>query len=138
MDEIHARALPRIFKKTDLRRMAEHLASEQAGGSGLLLVAEEQGKLVGFIRLKIERTPDNPLLQPRRYAKINDLGVSATHRRRGVGKMLMRAAEQWAAEQGMDEIELNVWEFNRAALAFYQSLGFETARRTMLKKISRP
>jgi ribosomal protein S18 acetylase RimI-like enzyme len=52
--------------------------------------------------------------------------------------MLMRAAEKWASEQGMEDIELNVWEFNRAALAFYRSVGFETARRTMLKKISRP
>lgn len=138
MDEIHTRALPRIFKKTDPNKITEHLASGQAGRPGVLLVAEERGKLVGFIRLKTERTPDNPLLQPRRYAKINDLGVMAAYQRRGVGKMLMRAAEKWAAEQGMEEIELNVWEFNRAALAFYQSLGFETARRTMLKKISRP
>jgi ribonuclease HI/GNAT superfamily N-acetyltransferase len=139
MDEIHARALPCIFKKVDPRQMVEHLASEQAQGETmLLLVAEDRGKMVGFIRLKIERSPDNPLLQPRRYAKINDLGVTAAYRRRGVEQMLMRAAEKWAGEQGIEEIELNVWEFNRAAAAFYQSLGFETARRTMLKKISRP
>jgi ribonuclease HI/GNAT superfamily N-acetyltransferase len=138
MDEIHARALPRIFKITDPHQMAEHLSSGQAEESSVLLVAEDRGKMVGFIRLKIEHTPDNPLLQPRRYAKINDLGVTAAYRRRGVGQILMRAAEKWAAGQSVEELELNVWEFNRAALAFYQSLGFETARRTMVKKFSRP
>ena len=138
MDEIHARALPRIFKKTDPRKMAEHLSSEQAGGTSVLLVAEDQGKIVGFIRLKIERSPDNPLLQPRRYVKIKDLGVTGEYRRRGVGRILMKAAERWAGEQGIEDMELNVWEFNRAALAFYQKLGFDTARRTMSKKISLP
>jgi GNAT superfamily N-acetyltransferase len=36
-----------------------------------------------------------------------------------------------AKEKGFDRIELNMWEFNRDALAFYESVGFETYRRYM-------
>ena len=38
---------------------------------------------------------------------------------------------RFAKEKGFHRIELNMWEFNRGALAFYESIGFETYRRYM-------
>ena len=37
----------------------------------------------------------------------------------------------WAREQGYRRLELNMWEFNEDALAFYEALGFSTYRRYM-------
>ena len=39
--------------------------------------------------------------------------------------------KEYAKEKGFHRIELNMWEFNKGALAFYESVGFETYRRYM-------
>ena len=36
-----------------------------------------------------------------------------------------------AKEKGFSRIELNMWEFNQDALAFYEAAGFKTFRRYM-------
>jgi ribosomal protein S18 acetylase RimI-like enzyme len=33
------------------------------------------------------------------------------------------------------DIELNVWEFNRGAMAFYRQLGYRTTSRKMSKRL---
>ena len=48
----------------------------------------------------------------------------------------MATAERWAAERGLHEIELSVWEFNQGAIAFYTELGYVTERRKMRRVIS--
>jgi ribosomal protein S18 acetylase RimI-like enzyme len=48
----------------------------------------------------------------------------------------MAHAQRWATERGLREIELNVWEFNQSAIAFYEALGYVTERRKMRRIIS--
>ena len=67
----------------------------------------------------------------RRYVVVENLIVSVKSRRIGVGKALMSAVHQWAAENNAREIELTVWEFNEEALAFYEALGYAPMRRRM-------
>ena len=47
----------------------------------------------------------------------------------------MAAASDWAQAKGAAEIELAVWGFNRDAAALYESLGYQTTRRTMSKSL---
>ena len=44
---------------------------------------------------------------------------------------MIRFIREWAKEQGFRRIELNMWEFNRGALAFYEAAGLATYRRYM-------
>ena len=37
----------------------------------------------------------------------------------------------YAREKGIRRLELNMWEFNQDALAFYEAAGFSTYRRYM-------
>jgi ribosomal protein S18 acetylase RimI-like enzyme len=37
----------------------------------------------------------------------------------------------------VNEIELNVWQVNRGATAFYERLGYEIIRRTMKRAVSK-
>ena len=41
----------------------------------------------------------------------------------------------YAKEKGLYRIELNMWEFNKDALAFYEAVGFATYRRYMEMKL---
>ncbi|MEL6139818.1 MAG: GNAT family N-acetyltransferase [Cyanobacteria bacterium J06628_6] len=52
--------------------------------------------------------------------------VTPAHRRRGIGTALMRQAHQWASKNGYGSVSLQVFESNRAALALYQKLGYES------------
>jgi len=52
------------------------------------------------------------------------LAVSPAHRRKGLGRALMAAAEAWLRARGAPKIQLMVREGNDA-LGFYQALGLE-------------
>lgn len=84
-----------------------------------VLVAEEDGAIVG--RLSLARDP-HPASR-----HVADLGlmVAASHRRRGVGRALLRAAEEWARSAGVAKLELHVFPWNEAGLALYEACGYE-------------
>ena len=72
-----------------------------------------------------------PTLRSRKYAYVNTLAIGREHRRQGVGRMLMELVREWALGQEISDIELNVFDFNRAAVALYESLGYRTMSRRM-------
>jgi L-phenylalanine/L-methionine N-acetyltransferase len=84
-----------------------------------VLVAEDGDEIVG--RLSIVRD-SHPAC-----AHVADVGimVARDRRRRGVGKALLRAAEQWARGAGIRKIELHVFPYNDAALRLYESAGYD-------------
>jgi ribosomal protein S18 acetylase RimI-like enzyme len=51
--------------------------------------------------------------------------VAASHRRRGIGRALLEAAEEWARAVGVKKIELHVFPYNEGAIALYEQLGYE-------------
>jgi RimJ/RimL family protein N-acetyltransferase len=50
--------------------------------------------------------------------------VASSHRGRGVGRALVDAYVEWAANVGAHKVSIEVWPHNGAALALYQSAGF--------------
>ncbi len=53
------------------------------------------------------------------------LAVHPAHRRKGLGKQMMAAAENWLRERGAPKIQLMVRSDNDDVIAFYQALGLE-------------
>jgi L-phenylalanine/L-methionine N-acetyltransferase len=85
-----------------------------------VFVAErDDGRLVG--RLSVARDP-HPA-----SAHVADLGlmVAMGARRQGVGSALLGAAVQWARGAGVRKLELHVFPWNEAAIALYETFGFE-------------
>jgi L-phenylalanine/L-methionine N-acetyltransferase len=85
-----------------------------------VFVAEwDDGTLVG--RLSVGRDP-HPA-----STHVADVGlmVALDARRQGVGKALMQAAVDWARQAGVRKLELHVFPWNKAAIALYDSFGFE-------------
>jgi ribosomal protein S18 acetylase RimI-like enzyme len=52
------------------------------------------------------------------------LGVDPDQRRGGVGRALVRAAEDWCRSRGAPKVNLLVRSENQAVLAFYAALGY--------------
>ena len=67
----------------------------------------------------------------RDFLDIDEFCVDAGHRRQGIASALIAFIRAWAREEGYKRLELNMWEFNREALAFYEAAGFTTYRRYM-------
>jgi len=135
VDALHREHLPHLFQEPDgpVREKAYYLALTTDENVGLF-VAEAGKTMVGFIQAVIEDTPDHPLLVPRRFSVVENIVVKADFQHHGIGRILMNAAEAWALARGATSIELNVYEFNEAAQAFYRQLGYITQRRRMVKE----
>lgn len=87
----------------------------QAGGA---VLAWEDAQAVGSARFR----PEEDALYVGRVA------VLPSHRRRGVGRQIMRYMEMLAVERGYRSVRLGVRMQLPANLAFYQRLGYEIMR----------
>ena len=137
VDTLHRDRLPHIFQKPagpvrDREYILGLLADENTG----LFMAEVEGQAAGFVHVLVRDTLPIPVLVPRRRAFVDSLAVKQEFRRRGVGRALMDHAHRWAIAKGAADIDLNVFEFNQPAIAFYQALGYETSTRRMVKDLS--
>lgn len=99
------------------------VAAEVAGGSRHLLVAWQDGALVGTVQLDCG-TPDN---QPHR-AEIAKLMVDPAARRAGIGRALMLRAEQAAQRLGRTLLTLDT-RADDAGERLYRSLGWREGGR---------
>lgn len=93
----------------------------------LLLVAEENSEIVGFLFGFLDPSP----VLKRPTALLDALFVCEEHRSKGIGKALALRFREWAKEQGVYAIELKVMSQNTAALRLYESLGFSETKKYM-------
>ncbi|MEH2249134.1 GNAT family N-acetyltransferase [Nostoc sp.] len=75
-------------------------------------------------------------VQGNRHAHIFILYVVPEHRRRGIGRALMRYVENWAIQRGDRQIGLQVFQSNKPALNLYNQLGYQTQSLWMVKFLS--
>lgn len=104
---------------------AEVAALIDDGAVGELLVAEEDGVIVGVLAASWQRA----IHVPGRYATIQDLWVERRWRSRGIGAALVAALAARARERGVGRIEVGLPREDFPALhqteAFYRGAGFE-------------
>jgi N-acetylglutamate synthase-like GNAT family acetyltransferase len=86
-----------------------------------LLVAERDTGLAGMVLCSVGTTST---LNPAPAVVISHLTVAAGSRRAGVGRVLVAAATQWAAECDIDHVKVAVYAGSREANRFFARLGF--------------
>ena len=128
---LHAAGKPEVFRPGFSPELQAHVYTLHAAPGHAILVAEGEDAIVGFACLKLVDHPGSPYRLPQRYLDVDEFGVDERSRRQGVGRALFEAVREYAKSQGVSRIELNMWEFNQEALAFYEAIGFSTYRRYM-------
>jgi len=131
----HSQLLPDRLQLIEPIMTLEWYQEKLANPTMALLVAELEGQVVGVALVQLMSNPDDPIFRPRRYAYLDEIGVLAEHRGQGIGRRLVQAAQAWALEQDVKELELYVWEDNTGAIEFYERLGYRTFRRAMKKRL---
>lgn len=96
---------------------AAHIARLENSRDGILLVAKEDGKIIGDASL-------NRL--PRRMSHRGDLGMAVAKKywNRGVGGRLLRGILEFARENSFEIIDLQVRSDNSSAIHLYEKYGF--------------
>ncbi len=135
-DAVHRAALPDVFRKPDGPvRTVEYVATVIHDPDSALFVAEQGQTIVGIVHVAAYESPRSPITIPRQYGRIDNLVVRGESRGHGIGQALLERAEEWVREKGLSAVELNVWEFNRPAIRFYENRGYCTSRRWMRKTL---
>jgi len=81
------------------------------------------GPVIGWVHVFVKQTAES---DPQ--AEIGGLVVDESHRERGVGKLLMSHAEQWARTRGLRSVYLRSNVIRKDAHTFYRSLGYRVVK----------
>ena len=136
VDKLHRDAHPERFRKPVVTgRSSEYFETALEVPGAFLLVAENDGVVIGFAEAYTKYAADYPIFQPRKWMLIDGIAVDKSYRRTGAGQALFDELIRRAKISDTHQIELNVYEFNEPAYNFYKKNGFETICKTMGKKI---
>ena len=100
---------------------AEQIRDLSVSGWDAIVLAEADGIVVGLLASHRCRM----LQYARPVMRITALVVGRNARRHGVGRLLMRHAEQIAVAEGCEFVELTSAAHRAEAHAFYRSIGYE-------------
>ena len=103
-----------------VNKTAEQLAKLMQSGNDKILVAEVNGKVVGYLHLN-----SYDLLYAEHIKNIMGIAVDPEYRRAGIGSMLLRTGESGARKTGASAVRLVSGENRSDAHAFYRSIGYE-------------
>jgi ribosomal protein S18 acetylase RimI-like enzyme len=87
--------------------------------SDLILVAEMNGKVVGYIWGRVEK------VMKEKSGKVQEIIVTSQQRGKGIGKALMKQMLNFFKEKGCIISETEVFVENVAAIKAYESAGFK-------------
>jgi GNAT superfamily N-acetyltransferase len=101
-----------------------------------LFVADMDSRIVGVAEVYLRHDEASAAKQGCHYGYLQSLMVDAAVRGHGIGTELVAAAERWAWHQGATEMRLDTWEFPAGPLPFYEGVGYQTLRRTLVRSIN--
>ena len=120
----HHAADPRRF--IDVNRpeagYGRFLVSQISNPDSLVLVAEHEGKVVGYIFADVEPTNWMELRGP--CGVVQDVYVDEVARHLGAGRALMRGAIDWIFSKGRTQVVLLTKSRNEHAQHLFTALGF--------------
>jgi ribosomal protein S18 acetylase RimI-like enzyme len=127
LNAVHHAALPGLFApggEPERHRAHWRQGVEDVVGGFASFLAEVDGQAVGLVVVRVQEETAS-VFQPSTRAAITSVAVLPAWQGRGVGRRLMRHAEEWAVAQGAQDLQLVVAAFNTRALALYRELGWE-------------
>ncbi len=131
VNDLHVAGRPAHFRPGFNAELQGHLYERFEADESDVLVAAVDGEVAGFATVQYVHRPESPYTLPLDFYHLEEFGVDAAFRRRGVATALVEYMKADAKTRGFTRLDLDVWAFNDSALAFYEAAGFTTYRRYM-------
>jgi len=120
---LHHKHRPDLFKADGTKYSREQLEKIYADENRPIFVAVADSSVVGYCFCQITRYKNSTVSHDCTELYLDDLCVDENIRRQGIGQMLFEEAKNFAEQIGASRLILNVWEFNEAAIKFYENCG---------------
>lgn len=131
VNDVHVNGRPDIFKAGFDDALKNYIYEIWNAENKDIFVAERDGIICGFACIQYVDRSETPFMAARKFYSVDEFGVDEKFRRQGIATELIEFIRSEAKRLGMNRVELNMWEFNEGALAFYEAVGFKTYRRYM-------
>lgn len=127
LHNLHVKNRNDIFKATDSPMKEEYFKDLLNNKDAKLFVIEnlENSEIVGYSNLKLMNTPNIDIVVKSKYIYIDDFCIKQAYKRKGIGKKLFNFILEYAKQQGVESVQLNVWSFNEDAIEFYNFMGMK-------------
>lgn len=106
-------------RQITLKQVEEMLDSYAGSDNSLLIGAEAEGRLAGYLSVQGGKVRRN------RHSAHIVVGILQEAQGIGIGNVFFERMDTWAAAQGIVRLELTVMAHNERALRLYQKSGFE-------------
>jgi len=131
VNDVHTKGEPQIFKKGFPEELQNYIYSVFDNPLKKIVVYESDGIICAFAVIHHITKTETPFMYERDYLDIDEFGVDEAFRRKGIATEMINFIRDYAKNEGFSRLELNMWEFNKGALEFYEAVGFATYRRYM-------
>jgi ribosomal protein S18 acetylase RimI-like enzyme len=132
----HAKNEPDIFKKNNPESdTKERFTSDIENENLIYLKAKIDDKIVGYISTRIVQQQNHFFYNDFNLGRIEQIYTLPSFREQGIAKKLILETELLLKKNGIFEMELFVWSFNKSALNLYSSLEFKSKMARYSKKL---
>jgi len=127
--QLYALASPKKREKAMKKKAKQRIYSKNS----LALIAEANGKIVGYLTASIKTKPE--------YFKVNKVGhihqlfVKPAFRKKGLGKALFKEAEKFFKQKGAEWMEVEASVKNLPTKETYKALGLREFETIMIGKV---
>lgn len=138
VNNVHAEGRPDFFIKDKQKYTETEIIDQLHDKTKLIFVYTDENDLVlgySFCQIKEYKNINN--IHPHKCLYIDDLCVDEKYRRQHIGQSLLEYVEEYARNNNFYTVELNVWECNSSAKAFYERMGMKVLKIGMEKIIKR-
>jgi GNAT superfamily N-acetyltransferase len=128
-----------VRELAEFERLAHEVAGDEAmlrdalaSGHSAALLAEENGEAIGFALFFYNFST----FLARRGLYLEDLYVKPAHRKRGVGRAMLRRLARLAVDNGCGRFEWAVLDWNENALRFYEGIGAKPIKEWIICRLT--
>lgn len=99
----------------------EYFKKRIAGKNGICLVAEVDGKVVGYLAGGLKKVRS---WRPVKRTELENMLVIEKFRSKGIGDKLVKEFLKWSKEKGVKRAQVVAYVTNVRAIKFYKRMGF--------------
>lgn len=116
-------------------RYLQHLLTRCRETNGKIFVVESEGRVVGMVCVYATIKSEALDEEEYEYAYVSDLVILAAHQGKGMGRALLKRAEDHARSQGATLLRIHVLAKNEVARKMYIRCGFDEHVVALQKKL---